>query len=108
MGLRVRVCRVDEVPTGELRAFAVAGVDIPIMVTCVDGAIVATSSMCPHEDVSLADGFLEGTLVECPGHAYCFDLVSGACQHDEELRLRRYRVSLVNDEVFVDLLAEPA
>jgi nitrite reductase/ring-hydroxylating ferredoxin subunit len=98
---------VDEVPTGALRAFEVAGVAIPVLVTRIGAAIVATSSVCPHEDVSLEGGVLEGSVIECPGHAYCFDLLSGECQHDDELRLRRYRVSIVNDEVFVDLLAEP-
>lgn len=107
MGLRVRVCRIDEVAADELRAFPVDGIGVPIMVTRVDGAIVAASSMCPHEDVSLVDGVLEGAVVECPGHAYCFDLTTGACLHDPDLRLRRYRVTLEGSEVFVDLLAEP-
>lgn len=107
MGLRVRVCRVDEVPSGELRAFAVEGIGVPIMMTRLDGAIVAASSMCPHEDVSLVDGWLEGAVVECPGHAYEFNLTTGACLHDPDLRLRRYRVTVEGEEVFVDLLAEP-
>ncbi|HUH05356.1 MAG TPA: Rieske 2Fe-2S domain-containing protein [Kofleriaceae bacterium] len=107
MGLRIRVCAIDEVISDELRAFPVEGIDVPILVTRVDGAIVAASSMCPHEDVSLVDGVLEGAVVECPGHAYRFDLATGACLHDPDLRLRRYRVIVEGPDVFVDLIAEP-
>jgi len=105
MPLRVRVCRADEAIEGSLRGFPVPGVDWPVMVTRVDGAIVATSSVCPHEDVSLLDGDLSGTVVTCPGHAYELDLVSGRCLHDGSLRLRRYAVQIVDDEVWIDLIA---
>ena len=100
----MRVCRVADVAAGELRAFAVAGVTWPVIVTYVDGALVATAGVCPHEDVALADGDLDGTAIVCPGHGYRFDVRSGRCQHDPGLELRRYPVTVVGDEVWVDLL----
>ena len=102
--LRARLCRVDEVPEGTLAAFAVAGVTWPVLATRLDGEIVATAGVCPHEDVGLADGDLDGACLTCPGHGYQFDIRTGACAHDSRLTLRRYRVSIVGDEVWIDLL----
>ena len=104
MALRVRVCRADDVVEGELRGFAVEGVTWPVMVTRLDGEIVATTSVCPHEDVSLLDGHLDRGVVTCPGHAYELDLRTGHCLHDSRLALRRYRVTLVGPDVWIDLV----
>ena len=104
MALRVRVCAEAEVAAGELRAFAVAGVTWPVIVTRVDGELIAVPGVCPHEDVALADGALRGHAIICPGHAYAFDLRSGRCLHDPGLELRRYPITLVGGDVWVDLL----
>lgn len=104
MALRVRVCRVEDVVAGELRGFTVHGVAWPIMMTKVDDVIVATSSICPHEDVSLLPGELDGSVVTCPGHAYELDLLTGRCKHDPRLHLRRYKVQIVGDDVWIDLV----
>ena len=89
MALRVRVCRADEVVDHELHAFAVEGVTWPVIVVRLDGVIVATPGVCPHEDVGLATGAFDGHLLTCPGHGYQFDLETGRCTHDPGLVLRR-------------------
>lgn len=104
MALRVRVCKLADVVDGELRAFAVTGVTWPVIVTRVGGELVACPGVCPHEDVALADGELRGCSIVCPGHAYEFDLRTGRCAHDPDLELRRYPITLVGDELYVDLL----
>jgi nitrite reductase/ring-hydroxylating ferredoxin subunit len=104
VALRVRVCRLADVAVGELRAFAVVGVTWPVIVTYVEGALVAVPGVCPHEDVGLAAGELDEDCLVCPGHGYRFDLRSGKCQHDATLELRRYPITVVGDEVWVDLL----
>lgn len=105
MPLRVRVCQLGDIATGKLRGFDVNGVTWPIMVTRVDDAIVAFPGVCPHDDVSLVDyGTLEDGEVRCRVHGYRFDLATGMCEHAPWLHLRRYKVTLVGDEVWVDLL----
>ncbi len=106
MALRVRVCRVSDVRPDEVNAFRVGGVTWPVIVTRMPdtGELVATPGVCPHEDVSLADGYLDGNTLVCPGHGYGFDLQTGKCRHDASLVLRRYVITVVDDEVWVDLL----
>ena len=79
MALRVRVCKLDEIIENELQDFDVAGVDVPVLVTRVDGEIIAGTSMCPHEDVSLVGGCIEEGTIVCSAHGYAFDLRSGQC-----------------------------
>jgi toluene monooxygenase system ferredoxin subunit len=104
MALQVRVCRLADVSAGELRAFAVKGMTWPVIVTIVGCELVALPGVCPHEDVGLVDGELEGSTVICPGHGYRFDLHTGRCAHDAGLALRRYPVTVIGDEIWVELL----
>jgi toluene monooxygenase system ferredoxin subunit len=75
-----------------------------VLVTRVDGEILATAGVCPHEDVELVDGELTGTIVTCPGHSYELDMKTGQCVHDRTLTLRRYKTTIVGNELWVDLL----
>jgi nitrite reductase/ring-hydroxylating ferredoxin subunit len=104
MALRVKVCRTDDVAPGQMRGFVVEGVAVPILVANVGGELRAASGMCPHEDVLLLGGTLAGGAVTCPGHAYEFDLATGRCSHDAALVLPCYRVTIVGDDVYVDLV----
>ena len=104
MALRVKVCTVADVVDNEMRAFQVRGVTWPVIVTRVDGELLACPGVCPHEDVALWNGDLTGAVIRCPGHSYEFDMRTGRCAHDAELELRRYKVTVVGDEVWVDLV----
>ena len=80
------------------------GVTWPVIVTRVDGELFACPGVCPHEDVALADGYLFGTAIVCQAHAYAFDLRTGRCRHDAGLELRRYPITIIGDDVWVDLM----
>jgi len=104
MALRVKVCSVGDVAEGQLRAFQVEGVTWPVIVTMIAGELIATAGVCPHEDASLKNGWLDGDKIVCPGHGYEFDMHTGRCRHDPGLELRRYRITQIFDEIWVDLL----
>lgn len=103
MALRTRVCRVDEVGPGEIKGFTVEGLVAPVLVANLDGTYVASSSICPHDDVSLLGGKRRGTRIICPGHGYQFDLVTGACSHDPRMTLARYKVTIADGELYIEL-----
>jgi nitrite reductase/ring-hydroxylating ferredoxin subunit len=104
VALRLRVCRVDEVPPGARRAIALPGLAWPVLVVNLDGDIVATAGVCPHEDVELTGGDIHAGVITCPGHAYEFDLRTGRCTHDPRLVLPRYRVTILGDDVWIDVI----
>ena len=101
--LRARLARVAELPSETLRPIAVDGLTWPVLAGVFAGEIIATAGVCPHEDVGLADGDLDGCRLTCPGHGYQFDIRTGACRHDRSLTLRRYRAIVIDDEVWIEL-----
>jgi nitrite reductase/ring-hydroxylating ferredoxin subunit len=105
MALRVRVCRIEDVVPDQLRGFAVTGVTWPVIVTIVDDQMYAFPGVCPHDDVPLADyGVLAGRELTCRVHGFRFDVATGTCAYAPKLYLRRYPITIVDDEVWVDLL----
>ena len=98
------VCDITAVVPDELRSFPVEGLTWPVLATIVDGNVVVCQGVCPHEDVSLVGGRLVGHSIICAAHGYRFDLRTGRCAHRKSLELRRYPVTLIADQVWVDLL----
>ncbi|SAK81800.1 Rieske (2Fe-2S) domain-containing protein [Caballeronia calidae] len=43
----------------------------------VEGVIHAIDNSCPHNGASLANGRVDGHVLQCPAHGLRFDLVSG-------------------------------
>ncbi|MEW1720209.1 bifunctional 3-phenylpropionate/cinnamic acid dioxygenase ferredoxin subunit [Streptomyces sp. NPDC093109] len=71
----IPVCRLEDLPEGE--AMRIDTTQPPIAVFHAEGALYAIDDTCTHQDASLAEGWLEGCLVECPLHAASFDLRTG-------------------------------
>lgn len=49
----------------------------PIAIWNVEGEFYATSDVCTHEETSLVDGDLWGSVIECPLHGAQFDVRTG-------------------------------
>lgn len=71
----IRVASTNEIPAGEGRYFDVDGE--PVAVFHVDGQFYAISDVCTHEEASLAEGELEGEIVECALHGARFNVRTG-------------------------------
>jgi 3-phenylpropionate/trans-cinnamate dioxygenase ferredoxin subunit len=72
----VTVGRTADIKPGELAAFDVDG--LRIAVANADGRFFAIDDTCTHEQCSLAEGTLEGTVVTCGCHGAQFDVTTGA------------------------------
>lgn len=70
------LARLDEIPTGEGRVFAVAGRQIAVF-RLRDGQVRAVDAICPHAGGPLADGLVDGAVVVCPLHSHTFELATG-------------------------------
>ena len=96
-----RVCSVDELAPGEATTL---DVQPPIAVFNVDGSLYAIDDTCTHETFSLAEGYLEGTQVECPLHFARFDLETGeAMCLPATAGVRTYPVKAQDGQVLVDI-----
>jgi phenylpropionate dioxygenase-like ring-hydroxylating dioxygenase large terminal subunit len=60
------------VAPGEVRAVDVDGEEF-VLWRGRDGRLRSVARSCPHLDHDLAEGFVEGDELVCPGHAWAFD-----------------------------------
>jgi 3-phenylpropionate/trans-cinnamate dioxygenase ferredoxin subunit len=98
----VVVCPLADLAPGDVRRVEV---EPPIAVFRTDeGELFAVDDMCTHQDASLADGWLEGSEIECPLHASKFDLRTGAVDAPPAKRpIRTHEVSVVDGVIHVRL-----
>ena len=70
----------------------------------VGGEFFATDNECTHGAASLADGILEGDVIECTLHFGAFNVKTGeAVQSPCFVPLRTYKVAVRDGQVMVDL-----
>lgn len=97
-----RICDASALPPGE--ALRIDSSPIPVALFNVGGIFFATQDRCPHGDWSLAEGFLEGDVVECPLHAAKFCVRDGAVLAPPATTpLLVFAVKQDADAVYVDL-----
>lgn len=73
------VCKIDELPEGEMRLVVVDDGRKVGVFRCADGELFAIEDRCSHDDGPLAEGEFDTTscTVECPRHGSLFDLRTG-------------------------------
>jgi naphthalene 1,2-dioxygenase ferredoxin component len=68
----------------------------------VDGEIYATDNICSHAYASLADGFVDGDIVECPLHEACFNIRTGkVLSEPATVDIKTYPVRIVDGRIEV-------
>jgi nitrite reductase/ring-hydroxylating ferredoxin subunit len=71
----VSVGTPGEILDGEMSSYG-AG-ERQVAIANVDGDLHAWDDVCTHQQCSLAEGELDGTIVECPCHGSQFDITTG-------------------------------
>ena len=96
------VAHIQDVPPGSAIVVEPKGERIAIF--NVDGTLYALDDTCTHEEASLAEGYVEGEVVECERHGARFNLCTGAVVSMPAVKgLRTYEVWLEGDEVKLQL-----
>jgi len=72
----VTVARVGEIPVGGVKVVRLE--DQPVALFHLDDGYYAMDDLCTHDGGPLAEGTLEGAVIECPRHGARFDVRSGA------------------------------
>jgi len=100
VGQFVKVASVDEVPAGQGKVVEVSGREIALF-NAGGGQFFASGSICPHENGPLGEGALDGETVICPWHGFDFDLKSGDCLVDPDLKVPIYPVKVEGSDIYV-------
>ncbi len=73
----VEVCELEELAPGDVLRFEHGDKSYAIYRTQI-GQLFASAGKCTHGNAQLAEGFLQGTCIECPKHNGRFDVRDGS------------------------------
>ena len=95
--------RWSQFRVGSARSLYIDGFDVALF---RDGdALYAVKNFCPHQQFrKLHEGEICDGAVTCPMHGWTFDLATGVARTGQG-RFTIYPVTIVNDEIYVDLPA---
>ena len=105
----VLAATLDQLPSGSVIGIELHGRDLAL--SNVDGSIHCIDNVCTHAYALLSDGWLEGTVLECPLHGGQFDVVTGkalCAPVIEDLVVYRTRTTDGQIEILVPEQARPA
>jgi nitrite reductase/ring-hydroxylating ferredoxin subunit len=103
-----RICESDAVADGEVLRVEIEGLPA-LAVYNVEGEYFVTDDTCSHGDASLADGFLEGTEIECPWHSGKFCIRTGrALTFPAVEPIRVYPVTLEGTSLLIPKPEKPS
>jgi 3-phenylpropionate/trans-cinnamate dioxygenase ferredoxin subunit len=98
----VTVAHRDELANGQRKLLEIDGE--PIAVFNIAGKYFAIADVCSHDDGPVAEGELEGMIIECPRHGARFDLETGkALSLPAVVDIPAYPVRLQGDEIQIGL-----
>ncbi len=98
----IRVCKADDLQVKTAIKVTIDGAPIALVRDSA-GDIHAIGDTCSHGEISLAEGFVEDTTLECWAHGSKFDLTSGKPLNFPAFEpVPVYAVSIVDGDVYID------
>jgi nitrite reductase/ring-hydroxylating ferredoxin subunit len=101
----IDVAAVSELPAPGCRAYSVDGRKIVIVRTAA--GVYALDNACPHRGGPLAEGDVIGSEIVCPWHLWGFDVATGICGGNPDVRVVTHDVRLAGDRLLVKLTPQP-
>jgi nitrite reductase/ring-hydroxylating ferredoxin subunit len=95
------VAKAADIPVG--RSLIVRLDDVPVAIFHLADGWYAIEDICTHDGGPVAEGRLEGTIIECPRHGATFDVKTGAALTFPAVSpVPTYAVRVVGDDVQVE------
>jgi 3-phenylpropionate/trans-cinnamate dioxygenase ferredoxin subunit len=99
--MKRRLCKLDELPEGGAKVFAVDGLSLAAARTGV--RVFVVENRCSHDDGPLGEGRVLGAEIECPRHGARFDLATGrATRMPAVAPIRTFTATVEGADVFVE------
>lgn len=101
MARLIKVGEIDELTPGQGKLVQVDGQDIALF--NVNGTYYAMGAVCPHEEGPLHEGEVDGDSIICPWHGYDFNVKTGECSVDSDLRVMTYIVKTEGNDLLIEV-----
>jgi nitrite reductase/ring-hydroxylating ferredoxin subunit len=98
----MKVAKVSEVKDGEKKEVEVEGKAILLINSC--GNFFAVEAHCPHKNLPLIKGRVEGSLITCAYHGSKFDFTNGKVINGPATRsLTTYKAKVEGEDIDVEV-----
>lgn len=102
MPSRIELCKVEDVPAGEVRKVETA--NLTFAVYNLGGEFCVTDDACTHGPGSMSEGFVDGDVIECNFHQGRFNIRTGAVVGPPcMIPIKTYKAIVDNGRVFVEV-----
>jgi nitrite reductase (NADH) small subunit len=99
---RVRVAHRGEIKDRSGKEISVD--DTKIALFHANGKYYAIEALCRHQDGSLAPGKIDGEVVECPLHAWHYNIKTGELvDYLSDVKLTTYEVEVEGNDIFINI-----
>ena len=100
--MRVKVAKESEITPGQGHIRQLE--DVRVALFNIGGTLYCIEDVCTHDDGPLAEGELEGNVIQCPRHGARFNVTTGAVlSMPAPTPVRTFRVEVDAGDVFVQL-----
>ncbi len=97
----ISACAADDVPENGVISVEIGEEQVAIY--NIGGVFYATEARCTHGLANLADGILDGDVIECSFHFGAFHVPSGkAVQAPCSIPLKTFRTELRDGRIYID------
>src|SRR5439155_21404110 len=102
MPSRIELCKVEDVPVGDVRKIETG--NLTLAVYNLDGDFYTTDDACTHGPGQMSEGFVDGDVIECNFHQGRFrirtgEVVGPPCM----VPLRTYPTIVENGAVWIEV-----
>jgi len=99
----IEVCDLGRLVPGDVLRFEHGGNSFAIYRTAI-GQFFATDGLCTHGNAHLAEGFLQGTCIECPEHNGRYEIRDGSVRRPPpQVALKTYEVRERDGKVLLNV-----
>jgi len=100
--MAVRICAVEDIKPGKAIRVKIGETAIALVRTKAD-EVFALDDKCSHGEISLSEGFVDNTTIECWAHGAKFELATGkALTLPAYEPVNRYEVIIENGDIFLE------
>jgi len=89
----------NDIAVGRMASYRVNGRGVVVYHTA--SGFHASDDRCPHRGGPLVEGDLMGEEIVCPWHLWAFDIRSGVCPGNPEVRVTTHEVRVENDRLLL-------